>query len=330
MRVHIIGAGLAGLLAGNLLKRSGHDVRIVEMQKTIPNNHSAVLRFRSPIIGDTLGIPFKSVMMTKATVPAYNPVADAIAYAYKCSGVYRNDRSLPIGVVREERWIAPHDLIPRLSVRLTSDEIVLDCKISIKDHFKAIPETPIISTIPMPVLAKQLGYNHLPEFQSVSGFNIKARVKNCEAYVSLYVPDPLYDFNRISITGDELIVEYANKLPRIADDEKVKSDLQIAAMLLGLDPDDLYNWQESAMLLGLDPDDLYNWQVKAQQYAKIQPIETGARKRFIAWATDNHNIFSFGRFAVWKPGLLLDDLIEDIRKIERWLEGDRYSMRDAR
>jgi hypothetical protein len=165
----------------------------------------------------------------------------------------------------------------------------------------------------MPVLAKQLGYNHLPEFQSVSGFNIKARVKNCEAYVSLYVPDPLYDFNRISITGDELIVEYANKLPRIADDEKVKSDLQIAAMLLGLDPDDLYNWQ-----------------VKAQQYAKIQPIETGARKRFIAWATDNHNIFSFGRFAVWKPGLLLDDLIEDIRKIERWLEGDRYSMRDAR
>lgn len=313
MRVHIIGAGLAGLLAGNLLKRSGHDVRIVEMQKTIPNNHSAVLRFRSPIIGDTLGIPFKSVMMTKATVPAYNPIADAIAYAYKCSGVYRNDRSLPIGVVREERWIAPHDLIPRLSVRLSPEEIVLDCKISIKDHFKAVPETPIISTIPMPVLAKQLGYTHLPEFQSVSGFNIKARVKNCEAYVSLYVPNPEFDFNRISITGDELIVEYANKLPRIADDEKVESDLQLAALLLGLDTDDLYNWQ-----------------VKAQQYAKIQPIETGARKRFIAWATDNHNIFSFGRFAVWKPGLLLDDLIEDIRKIERWLEGDRYSMRDAR
>lgn len=309
MKIHIVGAGLAGLLAGTLLKRSEHKVTISEVQKAIPNNHSAILRFRSPIIGDTLGIPFKSVMMTKASLPWQNPIADAVAYAAKCSGVYRNDRSLPLSVVREERWIAPGDLIPRLADRM-EDCISLGCdpKIKYLDGSDSI-----ISTIPMPVLAKQLGYSHLPPFHSVSGCNIKARIKGCEAYVSLYIPNPEMDFNRISITGNELIVEYANKLPREADEEKVEIDLQM-----------------SALLLGIDPDDILEWEVKAQQYAKIQPIETGARKRFIAWATDNHNIFSFGRFSIWKPGLLLDDLIEDIRKIERWLEGDRYSMRDAR
>lgn len=311
MKIIIIGAGMAGLMAGNLLKRAGHDIEIYEKQSAVPNNHSAVLRFRSPAVGDALGIPFKSVMMTKASMEWSNPVADALAYAHKCSGVYRADRSLPLTVAREERWIAPEDFIPRMAERLRT-HCAFDVSFN-KENIGSFGGTPIVSTMPMPALANVLGYKHLPQFQSVSGFNIKAQVKNCEAYVSLYIPSPEFDFNRLSITGGELIVEYADQLPREMNDEKATDDLQLAALLLGIDPDDITGWV-----------------IKAQQYAKIQPIETGARKRFIAWATDNFNVFSFGRFAVWKPGLLLDDLIEDIRKIERWLEGDRYAMRDAR
>ena len=68
----------------------------------------------------------------------------------------------------------------------------------------------------------------------------------------------------------------------------------------------------------------------SQKYAKIQPIDETARKQFLAWATDNFNIFSLGRFATWRPGLLLDDLVQDVQRIEKWAFADRYSMRFRR
>lgn len=110
----IIGSGMAGLLAGNMLMK--RKPLIIEAQPSLPSNHSAVLRFRSPVVGDVLGIPFKRVNMIKTSVPWQNPVADALAYAYKNSGGYRSDRSIGSGaVVSEERFIAPPDLVLRMA-----------------------------------------------------------------------------------------------------------------------------------------------------------------------------------------------------------------------
>ena len=58
---------------------------------------------------------------------------------------------------------------------------------------------------------------------------------------------------------------------------------------------------------------------EATRYSKIQPIDNDVRERFIQWATEKHNIFSLGRFATWRPGLLMDDLVEDIKLIDRWI-----------
>ena len=57
MTVIVIGAGMAGLLAGSMLRSECESV--VEAQPNLPNNHSAVLRFRSTAVADTLNIPFK-------------------------------------------------------------------------------------------------------------------------------------------------------------------------------------------------------------------------------------------------------------------------------
>src|SRR5262252_8262346 len=115
MNIKIIGAGLAGLLAGNMLSRS-HTVTLIESQNDLPNNHSAVLRFRSSVVGDVTGIPFHKVNLIKYALPWRNPVADALAYSYKNTGQRRSDRSISQELeLSDERWIAPPDLIARLA-----------------------------------------------------------------------------------------------------------------------------------------------------------------------------------------------------------------------
>ena len=38
------------------------------------------------------------------------------------------------------------------------------------------------------------------------------------------------------------------------------------------------------------------------------------------WATVNWQVYSVGRFAKWEAGLLLDDVVQDVLKIERWID----------
>lgn len=304
---HIIGAGMAGLLAANMLRH--RNAIISERQKSLPNNHSAVLRFRSGQIGDILGIPFKKVTMAKGYVPWLNPVADSLAYSRKCTGISRSDRSIiTTGLETHERYIAPTDLINRMASGL-------DIEFGVNMNWQE-DDAPRISTMPMPSLMSLLDYPNQPEFKTIHGFNIRARLANVDAYVSLYVPSPEYSFNRISITGDELIIEYSYP-GRNAD--------EVAGIVELMDPAE--DADEALSLLGLLHANSYLELPKAklQTYSKVMPISEEIRKDFLHWATDKHNIYSLGRFATWRPGLLLDDLVKDIRLIDRWI-GDKYAV----
>ena len=113
----IVGAGLAGLIAANLLSR--YNPVIIEKQSSLPNNHHAVLRFKTLHLSDALHIPFRSGILIKNTLPWNNPVADALAYAHKVTGESRSDRSITKPPPKEEkdneRYIAPPDFIEQLS-----------------------------------------------------------------------------------------------------------------------------------------------------------------------------------------------------------------------
>jgi sporulation protein YlmC with PRC-barrel domain len=294
MTVHIVGAGMAGLLAANMLRH--RDPIVHEIQPSLPNNHSAVLRFRTSAVGDVLNIPFKKVQMIKDHVPWRNVVADALAYSFKNSGKYRSDRSITAGQTTAERWIAPPDLIPRMAERLN---IIYGQPFDF--HISSYGKNdPIISTLPMPHLRRELGLaDPSLQFNSVSGLNIKAKIANCDAYISLLVPDPNIPFSRISVTGDEMIIETYN-----------------SAFTKELSPEDIA--ARAADLLGLKYD-FYEVTSHPQKYAKITPIDDDERKSFMHWATVTHNVYSLGRFATWRPNLLLDDLINDIRKIDKWI-----------
>ena len=297
----IVGAGLAGLLAANMLRH--YSPAILEKQSSLPNNHSAVLRFRTPSVGDVLNIPFKKVKLIKSYLPFSNPVTDALLYSKKNSSTIRSDRSIIEGTVVADRWIAPDDLIQQMS---GSCQIAYDVKVD----FVSPTKKPIISTIPMPVLMKALGYLHDQTiFKYREGYSIRAKVRDCEAYVSLLIPDPKWDFSRISITGDELIIEVPIE----------REMSQTYAELLA---------SHAIKLLGVDDDRIEEIKIKKQSFAKIVPIDDNIRKEFMHWATDEHNIYSLGRFATWRPGLLLDDLIKDIRLINGWVKkgANKYDL----
>lgn len=306
--INIVGAGMAGLLAGNML-RGRNEVVIHEAAAELPNNHSAVLRFGTDKVAEVLGVPFRNVKLIKTYLPWRNPVADCLSYSRKCSGIARSDRSITSSAFAADRWIAPPDLIEFMALGAPP------IKFGSPFQFETNDEAPIISTMPMPSLMDALAYPEKPEFKYVHGANLRFQVKNCDAFVSLYVPDPKYDFNRISVTGDEVIVEFA-----------FPDGLDMRAALGGEWRDDISIALE---ILGFKTDDVITETVKVtkQRYAKIAPIDDAKRKRFLGWATDKHNIYSLGRYATWRPKLLLDDLVHDIRLIERWINSEKYAVR---
>jgi hypothetical protein len=158
----IVGAGMAGLLAARMLS---HRKPVVwETQKALPNNHSAVLRFRTSQVGDILGIPFKKVNMIKDTLHWRNPIADSLAYSYKNSGSYRSDRSVTRGLVSEERFIAPPDLISQMA-----EGVKIEFGREYDPNDPHVRGSNVISTIPMPALMELLDYDMGPDFNYREG-----------------------------------------------------------------------------------------------------------------------------------------------------------------
>lgn len=315
----VIGAGMAGLLAAAMLRDECS--MVLEAQPELPNNHSALLRFKSSLVGDTLNIPFKRVSVMKATVSHYaNPVGDALAYSVKTNGTATLRSSVTGRGEIEERYIAPVDLIAQMARKVTC-EVEFNYQFGQRDLPIAGSE-PYISTLPMPVLMRILDYPEQPEFQFryAPGYTLSCQLKNVDACATLYFPGPQQKFYRASITQDRLIIEYAIPNERGATQE-VRRWLDESEKL---QEDEIFNvlWH-----CGLQMKDHLipgTMEVKPVQYAKVLPIDDRMRKKFIMWASDNHNIYSLGRFATWRPGLLLDDLVHDVRIIQRIAREGNY------
>ena len=292
----VIGAGMAGLLAGAMLRSDCK--RVIEAQGSIPNNHSAVLRFRSTVVADTLNIPFKEVRVMKAVQPWQNPVADAMAYSFKNTGTSSLRSIVSAQGNIETRYISPPDFIQRMTDCVTAK---FEFGKNIDKNYISGTDEVIISTIPMPTLMSILGWKSSGvSFSSVDGLNIKARVGKMDAYFSLYVPDPDYKGSRISVTGDELTIECPNAKEVDADEIVYRASI----------------------IIGVSLERIKDVRSHEQKYAKILPIDDSHRKRFIIWATENYNVYSLGRFATWRPGLLLDDVVNDVRIICKLANGE--------
>jgi len=299
MRVQVVGAGMAGLLAAAMLRNDCDDV--FEAAEGLPNNHSAVLRFRSSVVGDTLNIPFKAVDAIKALHTWRNPIADAMAYSIKTNGTATLRSVLSADGKVSRRFIAPPDLIVRMAEIIQPSRFCFGIKYRSWDSALRQSDVKVISTIPMPILMSELGWQgERPEFRSREGANVTATLDGVDAYCSLYVPDPEFPASRISITGDQLIAECYEK-----------------AAYAGLKGQEVELARHCCSLMGIDPKRILSADIKQQKYAKILPIDENVRREFIMWASEAHGVYSLGRFATWRPSMLLDDAVNDVRVIQR-------------
>jgi hypothetical protein len=294
--IKIVGSGMAGLLAANLLRRMQPVVH--EAQGVLPNNHSALLRFRSDVCARATGIPFKKVLVHKAVCTDgklldRTNLAINNQYSVKVTGKVL-DRSI-INLEPGERFIAPPDFISQMS---HSVQIVYGSPFTAGELSARTPDsTPLISTMPMPALMDMAEWKAPPIFLSRPVWAVTGRIDDCDVYQTVYYPQETFPAYRASITGNLLTVETMTE-PKAHPHSLVNEVLHTLGINQGC----------------------YDIEVKCQKYGKLTPLsDPSIARRFVLYMTDRYRVYSVGRFALWRQ-LLLDDVCHDIGVVEKLVD----------
>ena len=325
MNILIAGAGLSGLLAGAMLRGSRHDVSVNDPAPDLPRNHGSVLRFRDRSVADALNITFgrKMVLLAKAagTHPR-NDAKDAIEYGIKTTGQPRTDRSITRGMGEVERWIAPPDLVDRMAGMCDR----IDLNTSIGASAFRDPGMKVITTLPMPDNLRMAGGSaervlvDAPDFESYPAWHASFRVatedhRHADAHLTVYVPAIDDETTRISVTGRRVFVELSGRKDWEPDAMKEHCATAVERHL--------------GFRLGREPMGcLIDYTARRVPRAKILPVPDTLRKEALI-ELSRMGVYSLGRFATWRPGLVMCDLVNDVRTIMRMIEGDAGPDYDA-
>lgn len=296
----IVGAGMSGLLAAHMLRRFSPVIH--EAQSSLPNNHAALLRFRSDAVSRATGIPFRKVWVQKAIclggqLYERGDIRLNNMYAAKVSGkiIGRSIMNLEPG----ERYIAPPDFIQQMS-----KSVNIEFGTSIQSvGIRKSDMPPMVSTMPMHSLMKMVKWSDVPVFQSQSIMTITGDIDDVDIYQTLYFPAAGVSAYRVSITGNQIIAECI-----------AESELNTLAII-----DSRSFLASYAENFGIYGKKISNTKIKFQKYGKILPIDNSIRKQFILAMTDEYRIYSIGRFATWRQ-LLMDDVVRDISLVEQMIE----------
>lgn len=304
--IKILGAGMAGLLAANMLRK--HDPRIFEIKRELPHNHGALLRFRSKSVSDATCIDFKEVLVSKNIYylgEIYNKTNILMNNMYsKRVTKTLSSRSIT-NLDNVNRYIAPDNFIESCASGL---DIKTDVEMSLLG-LNCLPG-PTISTIPMPALMKLLNYDDLDntkfDYRSITSFRIEIKNIPCDLYQTYYIPSEADSvFYRVSISCSIAIFE-TNEII-INEEEIINSEI----------PELLFE------LFGIQFSNCGNVSKVFQKYGKLISTDKKYARRFISWATKNHNFYSLGRFSTWRQ-ILMDDCVNDVKVIEKLIKTENY------
>mgnify|MGYP003512894376 CR=1 FL=1 len=312
--MYIIGAGLAGLIAG--IMNGG--AKILEAGRELPHNHHGVLRFRSSNISNITGIPFKKVKVRKALWYLgieYMTAPPRLANMYSQKVVGKIQERSILNLEPVERWIAPTSLHEQLGEMLkeriefnnkveviTQDEIWLECGFHKWDR----TGMPIISTMPMTALARTIGQPiSLETMENLKPIYVwEYTIPGANVHQTIYYPDLDTGIYRASLSGDRLIIE------------------SVREEMTGFELTEIY------LSFGLSSIPKLINQPKTE-LGKFSPIDDWGRKNFMLEASTKLNIWSLGRYACWRPTVLLDDVYFDILKIRAMIGQHSYNTKIA-
>jgi len=298
--MEIYGAGMAGLLTANMLRR--YDPVIYESKPSLPNNHNALLRFRSDAVSVATGIPFIAVTVSKAIFFDGKFVEPNLQvntlYSFKVTGEYQ-DRSI-INTAPVQRFIAPPNFI---NIIAKSCNIVYNSELSFSRLNNPV-QPPIISTIPMPALMDIVGWER-PGFVWMPIWSVWAELdRPSNVCQTIYYPAPDLPYYRASITHSRVIVEFTAD-PK----EEAGSYLE----------DCLDNFGIACGHSKIE--------ISKQTYGKLVPVSLLEGRRFLLAMTDKYHMYSIGRFATWRQ-ILLDDVVHDVKLVDSWItDRDAYNRK---
>lgn len=287
---HIVGAGLAGLLAAH----AWPNIPIIEAVSE-RSAHKALLRFRSDAVSKMTGIPFRKVTVRKGIWFRGEYRAPAINYANQYSrkviGRVISDRSI-WNVEPVERFIAPESFYEQL-IDFAGKRIEWGRGFDFKNEVG-----PIISTAPLPVvIAEIIGREAKDEFIKAPIRVERYRMPAADVFQTVYFPDLSLPIYRASMTGSLLIIESTADSP--GHEDNVMREVGAA---FG------FKVKHAEKIDDVD-----------QQYGKIVPLADELRKHLLFKLTNSRGIYSLGRFAQWR-NILLDDVVDDIAVIKRLLQ----------
>jgi len=298
----IFGAGLSGLIAA----MANPKATVYERNGPEFQGHHALLRFRSMAVSDITGIKFKKVKVIKSIWSEGKecfPTPRLVAmYSRKNTGCYENRSIMDINTV--ERYIAPDNFL-QILIGECEERINFNYQLKKSDFRKEIQhvflDEDIISTLPLSINAKMLGYEFDTERSKSVIYVNKLKIQRCNMFTTVYYPDESTTVYRASITGNSLIIESRESIGSL--------DIRLVLTSMGL----LY----ANVDMVLDN--------HAQPMGKLSEVNDSERRVMIYKMSHDHGVFSLGRFALHK-NILLDDVAKDIKVIKEMMQDDSYGV----
>jgi len=333
VRVAIIGAGISGTMAAGATSSLSPTLFEASSNKSCLENHEAVMRVRDPNVALLMGCDLDKIRVQKMAyidgqlISESNITANNM-YSMKTTGTIRNASIQNLGFCDRYLIRSKDVLFPKCKVecnhRLKTVKTMVDFSLEFEvpgfqnekssPYDICFPYDICISTIPLPVMLQIVGIK-IPEeikFKTTSIHVGTSKLKT-KSYVhqTIYFPQLRYKTYRATLEGNEFILE--------ATDVVQNEELVFVLNTFNIKPEDMqsgwFKWTE-------------------QKNGKMTTIDGTIRRQLIWELTDKFNIFSLGRYAIWKP-IRTDELLTDlniIKKLIRVKSGhmDRYAISKAR
>jgi len=304
MKVLIIGSGIAGRVAAFHFR--GQDVTIVDERGDGSPlfMHNAVLRTKSDEIGLYLNTEMEKIWVEKAiyrdgSLNSIPTLKDKNEYSLKTTGelskrsisdlsscwryIFREPFSLPVVDAIKGKVIAIDNNLA--FIRTENEEV--------EKNFNLC-----ITTAPMPVnmalcgIERNISFKEEQIYVVTADLNVKSSI-----HQTIYIPSWPSIFYRITISGQKIVAEGKGAFP---EEEKAFLTLRLIVKFV----------------LGVDSENIEATRFVDQRNGKIVEIDDMARKEIILELSHKHNVYSLGRYACWRPKLMIDDLPKDIKRID--------------